>query len=207
MKRILFILLALGAICVSEPSRAQSLDDLMKSIGAMFSTSEQQPQPKPAVTIPTLEELIGRLKYDALAIDYTGDSSIASLAVTTLESQLPMIAEKFGFVAGRDYIDVSDDGSLLIVCDGKGAAAYCSSYDQATGRTTIMMRLAEQQSIYVGATVLKSQGRYRLLFDATELFSLMEKHYPAFSENTTLVMIKGVVDAYPGIRVGVVLKK
>jgi hypothetical protein len=70
-----------------------------------------------------------------------------------------------------------------------------------------MMRLAEQQSIYVGATVLKSQGRYRLLFDATELFSLMEKHYPAFAENTTLVMIKGVVDAYPGIRVGVVLRK
>lgn len=206
MKRILFILLALGAICVSEPSRAQSLDDLMKSIGAMFSTSEQTPQQKTAVTTPTLEELIGRLKYDALAIDYTGDSSIASLAVATLESQLPMIAEKFGFVAGRDYIDVSDDGSLLIVCDGKGAAAYCSSYDQATGRTTIMMSLAEQ-SIYVGATVLKSQGRYRLLFDATELFSLMEKHYPAFAENTTLVMIKGVVDAYPGIRVGVVLKK
>lgn len=206
MKRILFILLALGAICVSEPSRAQSLDDLMKSIGAMFSTSEQTPQQKPAVTTPTLEELIGRLKYDALAIDYTGDSSIASLAVATLESQLPMIAEKFGFVAGRDYIDVSDDGSLLIVCDGKGAAAYCSSYDQATGRTTIMMRLVEQ-NIYVGATVLKSQGRYRLLFDATELFSLMEKHYPAFAENTTLVMIKGVVDAYPGIRVGVVLKK
>lgn len=206
MKRILFILLALGAICVSEPSRAQSLDDLMKSIGAMFSTSEQTPQQKPAVTTPTLEELIGRLKYDALAIDYTGDSSIASLAVATLESQLPMIAEKFGFVAGRDYIDVSDDGSLLIVCDGKGAAAYCSSYDQATGRTTIMMRLGEQ-NIYVGATVLKSQGRYRLLFDATELFSLMEKHYPAFAENTTLVMIKGVVDAYPGIRVGVVLRK
>ena len=206
MKRILFILLALGAICVSEPSRAQSLDDLMKSIGAMFSTSEQTPQQKPAVTTPTLEELIGRLKYDALAIDYTGDSSIASLAVATLESQLPMIAEKFGFVAGRDYIDVSDDGSLLIVCDGKGAAAYCSSYDQATGRTTIMMRLVEQ-NIYVGATVLKSQGRYRLLFDATELFSLMEKHYPAFAENTTLVMIKGVVDAYPGIRVGVVLRK
>lgn len=206
MKRILFILLALGTICVSEPSRAQSLDDLMKSIGAMFSTSEQTPQQKPAVTTPTLEELIGRLKYDALAIDYTGDSSIASLAVATLESQLPMIAEKFGFVAGRDYIDVSDDGSLLIVCDGKGAAAYCSSYDQATGRTTIMMRLVEQ-NIYVGATVLKSQGRYRLLFDATELFSLMEKHYPAFAENTTLVMIKGVVDAYPGIRVGVVLRK
>ena len=206
MKRILFILLALGAICVSEPSRAQSLDDLMKSIGAMFSTSEQTPQQKPAVTTPTLEELIGRLKYDALAIDYTGDSSIASLAVATLESQLPMIAEKFGFVAGRDYIDVSDDGSLLIVCDGKGAAAYCSSYDQATGRTTIMMRLVEQ-NIYVGATVLKSEGRYRLLFDATELFSLMERHYPAFAENTTLVMIKGVVDAYPGIRVGVVLRK
>ena len=205
MKRFLFILLVLGAICVSKPSHAQSLDDLMRSIGAALFSEQPQPE-KPKVTHPAVQELIGRLKYDALAIDYTGDSTIAALAVSTLESQLPMIAEKFGFVAERDYLEVGDDGSLLIVCDGKGAMAYCSSYDQATGRTTIMMRLAEQ-SIYVGATVLKSEGRYRLLFDATELFSLMEKHYPAFTENTTLVMIKGVVDAYPGIRVGVVLRK
>ena len=205
MKRLLFILLAFGAICVSTPSRAQSLDDLMKSLGSMFF-SEQPQQEKPKAIYPTLEELLGRLKYDALAIDYTGDSTLASLAVTTIESQLPMIAEKFGFVAGRDYIDVSEDGSLRIVRDGHQITVYCSSYDSSTGRTSLMVRVVEQ-SIYVAATVLKLEGRYRLMFDATELFAQLEKYYANFSENTTLQMIKGVVDAYPGIRVGVVLRK
>ena len=77
MKRLLFILLALGAICVSEPAHAQSLDDLMRSIGAALFSEQPQPE-KPKVTHPTVQELIGRLKYDALAIDYTGDSSIAA---------------------------------------------------------------------------------------------------------------------------------
>ena len=205
MKHFLHIALLCATMLCVHTSQAQSLDDLMKGLSSLFS-SEQPPKEPVEEVYPAADELFGRMRYDALAIDYKGDSTLASLAVATLENQLPMLAEKAGLVAGRDYVEVSDDGSMQIVRDGKRATAYCSSYDKMTGRASIMMRVGDQ-SIYISAIVTTSEGRYRLMFDAQELFALMAKHYPKFEENTTLQMAKGVIDAYPGIRVGVVLRK
>lgn len=205
MKQFLHIVLLCASVFCVHTSQAQSLDELMKGLSSLFSSEQPSDEPLKEV-YPTAGELFGRMRYDALAIDYTGDSTLASLAVATLENQLPLLAEKAGLVAGRDYVEVSDDGSMQIVRDGKRAAAYCSSYDEMTGRASIMMRVGEQ-SIYISAIVTKNEGRYRLMFDAQELFALMAKHYSKFEENTTLQMAKGVIDAYPGIRVGVVLKK
>ena len=146
MKHFIFLLLTLCAVVCSQRASAQSLDDLMRGLSSLFS-AEEPAKEAPKDVYPPLDELFGRFKYDALAIDYSGDSTLAALAVSTLEGQLALIAEKAGFVVGRDYVDVTDDGTMVIVRDGHKAQAYCSSYDQATGRTTIMMRLAEQQSI------------------------------------------------------------
>ncbi len=205
MKHFIFMLLTLCAVVCSQQASAQSLDDLMRGLSSLFSTQEPASE-TPKDVYPPLDELFGRFKYDALAIDYSGDSTLASLAVATLESQLPLIAEKAGFVAGRDYLEVLDDGTMHIVRDGKRATAYCSSYDEQTGRASIMMQV-DEQTIRIVATVIKADGGYRVLFDATELIALMAKHYSKFEENTTLQMAKGVIDAYPGIRVGAVLRK
>ena len=177
----------------------------MRGLSSLFSTDEPAKE-APKDVYPALDELFGRFKYDALTIDYSGDSTLAALAVSTLESQLALIAEKAGFVAGRDYLEVTDDGTMHIVRDGKRATAYCSSYDEQTGRASIMMQV-DEQTIRIVATVIKADGGYRVLFDATELIALMAKHYSKFEENTTLQMAKGVIDAYPGIRVGAVLRK
>lgn len=205
MKRFLYIALLCAALLGTHSSQAQSLDDLMKGLSSLFSSEPAAKEPVAEVH-PATTELLGRLRYDALTIDYKGDSTLASLAVATLESQLPLIAEKAGFVAGRDYLEVLDDGTMHIVRDGKRATAYCSSYDEQTGRASIMMQV-DEQTIRIVATVIKADGGYRVLFDATELFALMAKHYSKFEENTTLQMAKGVIDAYPGIRVGAVLRK
>lgn len=206
--RRLFVLILLTGVMGATHVQAQSLDDLMKGISALFATEQAaQAEQEPVKEVyPTVTELLGRLRYDGLAIAYTGDSTIAALAVATLESQLPLISEKTGLVAGRDYMDVAEDGSMLMVRDGKRAMAYCSSYDEQTGQASIMLPLGEQ-NIYITAVVLKVEGCYRLMFDAQALFALMAKHYPKFEENTTLQMAKGVIDSYLGIRAGVVLKK
>ena len=186
--------------------QAQSLDDLMKSISAMFSSSENTPSQESQPVYPTEDELLGRFKYDALAIDYKGDSALASLAVATLESQLPLIAEKMGLVAGRDYLDVSPDGTMIIVCDGKQLPVYCTAYDPTTGTASLMMRLVDQ-NITLKASVTKLSGKYRIVFDAQELLSIIAKHDSKFAENTTLQMVKSVIDSYPGVRVGALLQK
>lgn len=177
----------------------------MRGLSFLFS-AEEPAKETPNDVYPALDELFGRFKYDALAIDYTGDSTLAALAVSTLESQLALIAEKAGFVVGRDYVDVTDDGTMIIVRDGHKAQAYCSSYDSQTGKASIMMNLGEQ-SVYTTTTITKVDGRFRLMFDATELFGLMAKHYSKFQDNTTLQMAKSVIDNYPGIRVGVILRR
>ena len=177
----------------------------MRGLSSLFS-SEEPAKETPKDVYPALEELFGRFKYEALAIDYSGDSTLAALAVSTLESQLALIAEKAGFVVGRDYVDVTNDGTMIIVRDGHKAQAYCSSYDSQTGKASIMMRL-DEESVYIATTVTKIDGRYRLMFDATEIFGLMAKHYSKFHDNTTLQMAKGVIDSYPGIRVGVILRR
>lgn len=205
MKPLRHIFLLVVALLGVHSLQAQSLDDLMKGLSSFFS-AEQPAKETPKEVYPVVDELLGRMRYEALAIDYTGDSTLASLAVATLESQLPLLAEKAGFVAGRDYLEVADDGTMHVVRDGKQATAYCSSYDQQTGRAAIMMRV-DEQNIHITATVLKVDGRYKVLFDAQELFALMAKHYSKFEENTTLQMAKGVIDSYPGIRVGAVLRK
>ena len=205
MKHFICILLTLCAVICGQCAQAQSLDDLMRGLSFLFS-AEEPAKETPNDVYPALDELFGRFKYDALAIDYTGDSTLAALAVSTLESQLALIAEKAGFVVGRDYVDVTDDGTMIIVRDGHKAQAYCSSYDSQTGKASIMMNLGEQ-SVYTTTTITKVDGRFRLMFDATELFGLMAKHYSKFQDNTTLQMAKSVIDNYPGIRVGVILRR
>ncbi|MBO5983857.1 MAG: DUF4923 family protein, partial [Rikenellaceae bacterium] len=178
MKHFICILLTLCAVVYSQQASAQSLDDLMRGLSSLFSTQEPASE-TPKDVYPPLDELFGRFKYDALAIDYSGDSTLAALAVSTLEGQLALIAEKAGFVVGRDYVDVTDDGTMVIVRDGHKAQAYCSSYDNQTGKASIMMNIGEQ-SLYITTTVTKIDSRYRLMFDATELFALMAKHYSKF---------------------------
>ena len=205
MKRIFILLIAALAVGVADV-QAQSLDDLMKSISAMFSSSDSSQLAQPKEEYPAEAELVGRFKYDALAIDYKGDSALASLAVTTLETQLPLIAEKMDLVAGRDYMDVSPDGTMIIVCNGKQIPVYCTAYDPTTGTASLMMRLVDQ-NINLKASVTKVGGKYRIVFDAQELLSIIAKHDSTFAENTTLQMVKGVIDSYPGVRVGALLRK
>jgi hypothetical protein len=69
-----------------------------------------------------------------------------------------------------------------------------------------MMRLLDR-SINLKALVTKLDGRYRIVFDAQELLSIIAQHDSKFAENTTLQMVKGVIDSYSGVRVGAFLRK
>ena len=65
----------------------------------------------------------------------------------------------------------------------------------------------KDQNISIRATVIDMNGKIKLMFNANELMDLIAKNYSKFDEMTTLQMAKGVIDSYPGIRVGPVLKR
>lgn len=206
MKKFLYTLILLLAVGALD-SQAQSLDDLMKSITSLFGSSTEQQKPAPpAETHPATGKLMGHWMYDAPTIDYKGDSSLAAIAVTTLESQLPLIVEKFDFVAGRDSINVGEDGTITITYGQNKVTINCTYYTPSTGIATLQMRVGEQP-ISLRATIIDHADKVKMMFNAKELMDMVAKHYSKYNEMTTLQMAKSVIDNYPEIRVGVILRR
>lgn len=204
MKKTFYISI-LCLVLSAANAQAQSLNDLLSGISNLFGSSEEA-APQPKITHPEIYDLLGVWKFDGLVMDYTGDSSVAAVAISTLESQLPTIATKFGIVAGRDYIDVSDDGTLTFVCGEARMTAQCTYYDSYDGEASMTFYI-DGKSVYTTATILEQGGVTKVLFNANKLMEILAKHYSKFNENTTLQMAKAVIDSYPGIRVGAKIKR
>ncbi len=205
MRKIFFALtlcIALSATSV----QAQSLDALLKGLSNLLGTTEEPAKAEPKITHPEAYDLMGRWYFEALVMDYTGDSSLASVAVTTLESQLPAITPKFDLVAGRDYIDINEDGSTVIVRGDKRMTGYCTYYDSYSGDADLTFTI-DGKSVHINATIIEQEGKTKIFFDANKMMSLMQQHYAKFNENTILQTAKTVIDSYPGIRVGATVKR
>ena len=206
MKRFL-ILLTLATALASTSAQAQSLDALLKGLASLMgsTTSESTEAQKPKITHPGIYELIGRWDFDTLVMDYTGDSAIAGVAISTLESQLPALTSKFGLVAGRDYINIGEDGLVTFVCGEKRISAHCNSYDSYDGSVDLTFYL-DGKTVYVSGVVLQQDGQIKVLFNANKVMGLLSQNYPKFNENTILQAAKSVIDSYVGIRVGATVK-
>lgn len=205
MRKTFYILILCLALGATQSVQAQSLEELLKGLSSLLGSSEQEPA-KPKISHPEVYDLIGRWAFDGLVMDYTGDSSLASVAVSTLETQLPTLATKFGLVAGRDYIEIGDDGSVTFVSGDNRLPAQCTYYDSYSGEATLQFYY-DGKSIEAVATIIEQDGKTKVLFNANRLMALLSQHYSKFKENTTLQMAKSVIDSYPGIRIGAAVKK
>ena len=205
MKKIFFALSLCIALSATS-AQAQSLDALINSLSSFFSSSEEPEKAAPKITHPEAYDLMGRWYFDTLVMDYTGDSSLASVAVSTLETQLPAVATKFNLVAGRDYIDINEDGSTTIVRGEARMLGYCTYYDSYSGDADLTFTI-DGKSVHIDATIIEQDVKTKVLFNANKLMSLMQQHYTKFNENTILQTAKTVIDSYPGIRVGATVKR
>ena len=206
MKR-LFFLLTLATTLSATSAQAQSLDALLKGLSSLLgtTTTEEPAQAAPKITHPEIYELIGRWDFDTLVMDYTGDSTLAGVAISTLESQLPALASKFGLVAGRDYINIGEDGSVTFVCGENRITAHCNSYDSYDGAVDLTFYL-NGKTVYVSGVVMQQDGQIKVLFNANKVMGLLSQNYSKFNENTILQAAKSVIDSYTGIRVGATVK-
>ena len=206
MKRLFFLLTLATALSVTS-AQAQSLDALLKGLSSLLgtTTTEEPAQTAPKITHPEIYELIGRWDFDTLVMDYTGDSAIAGVAISTLESQLPALTSKFGLVAGRDYINIGEDGLVTFVCGENRIAAHCNSYDSYDGTVDLTFYL-NGKTVYVSGVVYEQDGQIKVLFNANKVMGLLSQNYSKFNENTILQAAKTVIDSYIGIRVGATVK-
>ena len=119
---------------------------------------------------------------------------------------MPAITPKFDLVAGRDYIDINEDGSTVIVRGDKRMSGYCAYYASYSGDADLTFTI-DGKSVHINATIIEQDGKTKISFDANKMMSLMQQHYAKFNENTILQSAKTVIDSYPGIRVGATVKR
>ena len=196
MKR--FAILIMGMLIATTSANAQSLSDMLS--GLFGSTTTSQPAPKPVY--PTAKQIVGKWVYQQLDMDYSGNSTIASMGVATAKTQLSSVANVAELTAGKDYVKISGNGTFQVI-SGKRKIDGTYSYIPAVGR--IILTVGDK--IRTEATVTLVDGAARIMFNAKQAALTIEQNSAEFKQNSTFQLIKEIVVAYPEITVGAIMKK
>lgn len=205
MKRILYILIFAVATFGATSSSAQTLEGLFNSLSKMLSSSESA-ETKAVVKVeyPTEKEIIGKWNYQEMVMEYTGDSTLASLAVSSAATQLPTLAAKVG-ITGKEYVRIKGDGTIMFVGgDSKVEAKY--TYVKPTGKIIVSV-VHNNQTITLTGSVAKVNGGLKVLFNAKEVVAKAELVSTRFKDNSTFAILKEMINSYPGIMCGAIFKK
>ena len=131
MKRILTLLiLTLAATSAAEGLHAQGLQSLLN----LFANTKAAKAEAHAAGEPlTLEQLTASTwVYSSPQIVYSGSSSMATVAIATLRTQLPDISKALGLTTGSDAVTFLNNNTAVMQSrQHKGAVPYM--YDPATG--------------------------------------------------------------------------
>lgn len=205
MKRIAYILIFAVATFGATNSSAQTLEGLFNSLSKMLSSSESaETKTEAKVEYPTEKEITGKWTYQEMVMEYTGSSTLASLAVSSAATQLPALATKMG-ITGKEYVRIKGDGTMLFVGgDSKIEAKY--TYVKPTGKIIISV-VHKGQTITLTGSVAKVNGGLKVLFNAKEVAAKAELVSSKFKDNSTFAILKELINSYPGIMGGAIFKK
>lgn len=200
MKRIILTIFTLTISIYG--SHAQSLDDLLKSLGGLMGSSseqtEQAKENKPAH--PSEQELANKWVFHQLEMDYEGNDPLATVAIATAQQQLPTLATKAGLTANRDYIKFKDDKTMICV-SGERKASATYSYIPPTGMVVITLT-NNDETIRVSATATTKEGKLYMMFKANELIALAIQTNPQLKEDSMFAVAQTLCTTYPGITIG-----
>ncbi len=204
MKKILYVLIFSIAVFSATNASAQSLEGLFNSLSKMLSGESTTPKQEVKVSHPTEKEIIGKWTYQEMCMEYTGDSTLASIAVSSAASQLPTLAAKVG-LTGKEYVRIKGDGSMLFVGgDSKIEAKY--TYVKPTGKIIVSV-VHNGQTITLTGSVAKIDGGLKVMFNANEVAAKAEMVSSKFKDNSTFAILKELINSYPGIMGGAIFKK
>lgn len=204
MKKILYALMFVTFAFSATNASAQSLEGLFNSLSKMLSGESTAPKQEVKVDHPTEKEIIGKWTYQEMCMEYTGDSALASLAVSSAASQLPTLAAKVG-ITGKEYVRIKGDGSMLFVGgDSKIEAKY--TYVKPTGKIIVSV-VHNGQTITLTGSVAKIDGGLKVMFNAKEVAAKAEMVSSKFKDNSTFAILREMINSYPGIMGGAIFKK
>lgn len=202
MKKVLFVSLFALATLFQQSVQAQSFGDLLKGLSGLLGGTTSQTQVEKPV-YPTEKELIGTWIYSEPEMVYEGSDPLASIAISTAKGQIPTLAQKFGVVAGRDYVVVKGSKITAVSGDRKAKATY--TYIPSAGKAIITGE-HNGKKIILTCYLTKKNDMVTVLFDANELVAIASETQ-TFKENSTLQMLAGIISNYPGIKAGAIGRK
>lgn len=199
MKRIFIsLLLVFAAAAAAESARAQGLQGLLN----IFANAKAaKADAHTAGELLTAEQLTATTwVYSAPQIVYSGNSSMATVAIAALRTQMPDIAKTLGLNAGSDSVAFLGDGTAAMT-NGENKASVPYMYDPATGYVSFTLTRNGTTEAFP-ATATAKDGVLTVLFDAETTIATLLRMAPELKDNSSLLIIKAVVDKYPGIKIG-----
>lgn len=204
MKKLFFVVVLFFATFSLQQTHAQSLTDLFNGLSKLLGSTQESQQQVVKPVYPSSAELLGTWVYSSPEMIYMGNDTLASIAVSSVKGQIPALANKFGIVPGTINADVTKKSIKAWRGEQKSTASY--TYIPSTGQAIITGKFNDQKVILTGTVEVVNGGDLRILFKAKELMTIVSQT-STFKENTSLQMIKEVIDSYPGIQVGAVVKR
>lgn len=199
MKRIVIsLLLVFAAATAAESACAQGLQGLLN----LFANAKAaKADAHAAGELLTAEQLTATTwVYSAPQIVYSGNSSMATVAIAALRTQMPDIAKTLGLNAGSDSVAFLGDGTAAMT-NGENKASVPYMYDPATGYVSFTLTRNGTTEAFP-ATATAKDGVLTVLFDAETTIATLLRMAPELKDNSSLLIIKAVVDKYPGIKIG-----
>ncbi len=203
MKRIvLSLILSLAALTAAENLHAQGLQGLLN----LFANTKAAKADPAAGERLTAEQLTSPTwVYSSPQIVYSGNSSMATVAIASLRTQMPEMAKALGLNAGSDTVRFQEEG-IAAMQNGQNKASVPYTYDHATGTVTFTVTRNGTATAFP-ATAASNNGVLTILFDADTTMETLLRMAPELKDDTYFSLIKAVVEKYPGIRIGATFKE
>lgn len=189
-----------------QPVAAQSWQNLFKDLLQSLGGSSETTQQAAATPVPpSAKELRGTWTYQSPAILYTGSDMLATLAVTTLESQLPSYYQQAGLLPGAGTFAFGENDVFEAVL-GAHRITGTYRYAAAAGEVSLSFPLEGKQVSFRGRVTL-ADDVLTLMFEASETLRTLRAASTQFAQNQKVQQISAILDAYPGIMLGAKMKK
>jgi hypothetical protein len=206
MKRwILGLLLSLSTTMpISAQSWQSLLRDAMQMLTGKSTSTTTSATTSTVATQITASALVGEWSYLSPAMEYSGTDMLATLAVSTLKSQLVGYYQQAGLQAGQGTLTFCKDGTFrAVLTDRNVEGTY--SYDATAGTLQFNCIFDDRTASFTGSTSF-ADGALTLLFDANTTLSTL-RSLPRYAQSQKLAKIATLLEGYPGVLLGATIQQ
>lgn len=148
------------------------------------------------------------MKFNGLVVEYTGDNAAAQQAAEALKAKLPEVAKKFGWVVGREYLQIDQTGEVTFVSGENGAkktSGQIYAFDQATDGIILAASMEINKTGYdLEATIkmAEDQASANMFFPTQSIINVVMAQMPNVENDALLVEVYNLLSQYPDIKLG-----